>query len=262
MKHIKTFKLYNEELTTSPNLMIGLDMPKYLKTIELYHAGEHIWAIKVQDSHSRAMLFLRPQEYYESAFQEIIKQQFKFSRFMDVYKQHYGKQEFTYGADWAGFNIPSTILEECMFNIPEDEMNTYDKKMISIINTIKEIEGDSKYYLLGVDELANNLLEHEFAHAMYFTLPEYKLEMNKLTDECDSVIRDMMYKCITEYGYADHVLPDEMQAYMSTGLGLKMKQMNIPNIETWMEKYRSVFEKYYSSSLYSSPEKVEIRWNI
>ena len=203
---------------------------------------------------------MRPQEFYESSFEEIISKQFKVSNFVDIYKQHYGKKEFTYGSDWSGFNIPSTILEDCMFNIPEDEINNWDKLMLSIINIIKEKEGDHNYYLLGVDELSNRLLEHEFAHAMYFTLPEYKDEMSKMNDECDPNVKDMMYKCITEYGYADHVLPDELQAYMSTGLGSKMEEMNIPDIEIWQQRYRNIFDNYYSQSLYTNPEMVDINW--
>ena len=228
--------------------------------IELYHCGDHIWAIKSPDDHTRALMFMRPQEFYESSFEEIISKQFKVSNFVDIYKQHYGKKEFTYGSDWSGFNIPSTILEDCMFNIPEDEINNWDKLMLSIINIIKEKEGGHNYYLLGVDELSNRLLEHEFAHAMYFTLPEYKDEMSKMNDECDSNVKDMMYKCITEYGYADHVLPDELQAYMSTGLGSKMEEMNIPDIEIWQQKYRNIFDEYYSKSLYTNPEMVDINW--
>ena len=145
-----------------------------------------------------------------------------------------------------------------MFNIPEDEINTYDKIMLSIIKTIKEVEGDSKYYLLGVDELSNRLLEHEFAHAMWFTLTDYKEAMFKLNTECDKVVKDSMFKCITDYGYADHVLPDELQAYMSTGLASKMEDMNIPNIEEWQQKYREVFDQYYNKSLYSDPKKVDV----
>lgn len=82
--------------------------------------------------------------------------------------------------------------------------------------------------------------------------------MDKLTSECDETTRDMMFRCITDYGYADHVLPDEMQAYMSTGLGKKMEDMNIPNIEEEMEKYKEVFYKYYNNSLYESPIKFNI----
>lgn len=251
---IKSYKLFLEELNMRPEIDL------FSAQIELYHCGDHIWAIKSPDSHTRALMFMRPQEFYESSFEEIIGKQFKVSDFVNIYKQHYGKQQFTYGSDWAGFNIPSNILEECMFNIPEDEINNWDKLMLSTINTIKEIEGDHNYYLLGVDELSNRLLEHEFAHAMWFTLPEYKSEMSKLNDECDPTVKDMMCKCITEYGYADHVLPDELQAYMSTGLGKKMTEMNIPNIEIWQQKYREVFDNYYSKSLYPNPEVVNINW--
>ena len=251
---IKKYKLFLEELNMRPEIDL------FSAQIELFHCGDHIWAIKSPDRQTRALMFMRPQEYYESAFDEIIGKQFKVSRFVDIYKQHYGKQQFTYGTDWSGFNIPSNVLEECMFNIPEDEINNWDKLMISTINTIKEVEGEHNYYLLGVDELANELLEHEFAHAMYFTLPEYKAEMSKLNDECDPVVKDMMYKCITEYGYADHVLPDEMQAYMSTGLGSKMEEMSIPDVAIWQQKYREIFDNYYSKSLYTEPKKVEINW--
>lgn len=253
MKHIKEYKLFLEQK------MIGYSQKDYLNSIELYHVGDHIYAIKIKDSHSRAMIFMRSQEFYESSFEEIVKKQFKTSVFTNMYKQHYGKQEFTYGADWAGFNIPSEILEECMFNIDPTDVNTYDKIMLSIIKTIKELE-PGKYYLLGVDELNNDLLEHEFAHAMYYTLPEYKKSVNELTYKCEPFIKDNMYKCISEYGYADHVLPDEMQAYMSTGLGSAMEKLNIPDSETL--KYREIFIKYYEESLYKSPLKLNIEFNI
>ena len=260
MKKIKTFKKFNEELITDTKFMLDPKMDNFLSKIELYHCGDHIWAIKVLDSHSRAMIFLRAQEFYESAFEEIIGKQFKFSNYMDRYKQHYGKQEFTYGEDWSGFNIPSTVLEKCMFNIPKEEVNNYDKIMISCIETIKSIEGDHNYYLLGVDELDNHLLEHEFAHAMYFTLPEYKSVMDNLTNSCDVAIRDGMFKCITDYGYADHVLMDEMQAYMSTGLGRKMTELKIKNIDEFCKKYRSIFDTYYQKSLYPSPKNIKTNW--
>lgn len=258
MKKIKSFKLFLEELITDPKRLLSINIEDYLETIELYKCGDHIYAVKILDSHSRAMLFLRPQEFYESMFDDIISKQFKFDDFQKKYKQHYGKKEFTYGADWSGFNIPSTILEECMYNISSDDVNTYDKIMLSIIERIKEEEGDSKYYLLGVDELSNDLLEHEFAHAMFYTLSEYKSTMLRLNSECDPHIRDSMYKCITDYGYADHVLPDELQAYMSTGLGSMMIELNMPNISEYTNKYREVFQSFYDDSLYSNPKKLEV----
>jgi len=117
MKIVKSYKLFVEKLEMRPEIDL------FSAQIELYHCGDHIWAIKAPDSHTRALMFMRPQEFYESSFEEIIGKQFKVADFVNIYKQHYGKQQFTYGSDWAGFNIPSNILEECMFNIPEDEIN-------------------------------------------------------------------------------------------------------------------------------------------
>ena len=262
MRLIKTYNLFIEGVITKTDRLLEPKMENFLEKIELYHCGDHIWAVKINDSYSRAMVFLRPQEYYESAFSEIIGKQFKFSKYIDRYKQEYGKQEFTYGDDWAGFNIPSNILEECMFNIDKDEINTYDKIMLSVIHSIKEFEGEHNYYLLGVDELKNDLLKHEFAHAMFYTLPEYKNAMLKINSECDGIIKSSIYKCITEYGYADHVLPDEFQAYMSTGLATKMIEMNITNIEKQISIYENVFNSFYSKSLYAEPKIVKIKWNI
>lgn len=51
-----------------------------------------------------------------------------------------------------------------------------------------------------------------------------------------------------------------MQDYMGTGLGSAMEKANIPNIEEWMKKYRSVFEEYYNKTLYPEPKKVELGW--
>lgn len=254
MSFIVNWKLFLEGLKNRPEIDL------FTSQIELYHCGDHIWAIKSPDTHTRALMFMRAQEYYESAFEEIVGKQFKVSKYVDIYKLHYGRRDFTYGSDWAGFNIPSTILEECMFGIPEDEINNWDKLMLGIIDIIKENEEDHTYYLLGVDELKNNVLEHEFAHAMYFTLPEYKLEMDKLTHECDFVVKDTMLKCIIEYGYADHVLADELQAYLATGLGKKMIALNIPNIEIWQNKYREVFLNYFSNTIYPTPKKIDIDW--
>lgn len=257
MRYLKNFN----EMITNPSRLIKADMNQFLKNIELYHIGDKIWAIKVDDSYTRAMLFLRSQEYYESAFDEIIGKQFKFSRYIDIYKAHYGKQEFTYGDDWSGFNIPSTILKDCMNNIEEGEINTYDRILLSIMNIIDK-KGDDKYYLLGVDTIDGDVLEHEIAHAMWFNLPDYKKEMMKLNSELDEDFKSKMIKCIADYGYADHVYDDELQAYMSTGFASEMKKIKLNNIKQNTSKYRVVFDKYYKNHIYTSPELVKIDINV
>jgi hypothetical protein len=108
----------------------------------------------------------------------------------------------------------------------------------------------------------NDLLEHEFAHAMYFTLPSYKEAMTKVSKNCSDDVKSKMCKCIVDYGYADHVIQDELQAYMSTGLGEQMEDLGIENIEEEIEKYREVFEEFYSANLYENPKTIKINWEI
>jgi hypothetical protein len=48
---------------------------------------------------------------------------------------------------------------------------------------------------------------------------------------------------------------------MATGLGSKMEEMEIPNIEEWEQKYREVFDQYYNKSLYSDPKKVDVSFD-
>ena len=258
MKNILSFKLFIESVITDPKRLLEPKIKHFLEQIELYNCGKHIWTIKINDQQSRAMVFLRSQEYFESPFDKIVGKQFKISDYIDIYKEQNKKQEFSYGADWEGFNIPSTILEECMFNIPSDEMNNYDKIMLSIIATIKNHEKD-RYYLLGVDTLDKTVLEHEFAHAMYFTIPEYKIEMDELTIKCENNIKKEISIILNNMGYIDQVFNDEFQSYMSTGLLELM--LDIKNINTWEEKYREIFLKYYNKELYISP-KEEIIWNF
>ena len=70
---IKSYKLFLEELNMKPEIDL------FSSQVELYNCGDHIWAIKAEDSNTRALMFMRPQEYYESSFEEIINKQFKVS---------------------------------------------------------------------------------------------------------------------------------------------------------------------------------------
>ena len=97
---------------------------------------------------------------------------------------------------------------------------------------------------------------------MYFTLPEYKREMNVLREECDPKVKEIICKTIIDHGYANGVLPDELQAYLSTGLSKKMLALNVPNIEEEMTKYREVFERYYKENMFPNPKKMSVDWNV
>jgi len=72
-----------------------------------------IFALKIKDGYQRAMLFMRSQEHYESAFPEIRGNHFDIFSFMETYRKWKGTDYFSYPDDWAGFNVPGDIVEAC-----------------------------------------------------------------------------------------------------------------------------------------------------
>ena len=72
-----------------------------------------VYAVKVEDGYQRAMLFLRSQEHYESAFPEIKGHHFDIFSFMEIYRKWKGLEYFSYPDDWTGFNVPCHVVESC-----------------------------------------------------------------------------------------------------------------------------------------------------
>ncbi len=223
--------------------------------IEVYNIANKIYAVVIKDVKIRCYLFLRYQEYYEGASNSIRGSKFSIDNYINWYMDTYkNKDMFTYAYDWAGFNIPSNKIEECLESIYD--RNEYDRIMSQIFNSCKYDSDLEDFYLLGVDSLDGGLLEHEMAHGMYFTDPSYKLEMDKLTESLPKEIREIMNSKISEMGYGENVISDEVQAYMSTGLMDEMEE--IKGIKTWVKKYQKVFKKFLEKN--KSPKEIKIEW--
>ena len=76
---------------------------------ELKEILPQIFALKIEDGYQRAMLFLRSQEYYESAFPQIRGHHFDIFEFMEIYRGWKGLDYFSYPEDWGGFNVPGVL---------------------------------------------------------------------------------------------------------------------------------------------------------
>ena len=132
-----------------------------------------IFAVIVEDSYDRAMLFLRAQEFYECpnpAFRGCVD--FSFTDYMKWYSKEYGG--FTYGVDWSGFNIPLEIAYAC-YDTLRDRYTDYDDVMESIIHKIYELNEDSADgYIIGVGNMTGDTFNHEVCHGLYYTDSNYK----------------------------------------------------------------------------------------
>jgi len=252
MKHIQKFESYRLLLKSGP-------IEDIYSRIKLYKVADRIWAVVIKDDYLRCWTFLRCQEFYESTSPNFKNSRFTWQDYMNWYKSSEGPRGksdiFTYANDWSGFNLPSSIIEDCMSSIADP--NKYDDIMMSIITTIKENESGD-FYLLGISEIdnvENQLLDHELAHGMWFTDTSYKKEMINLLDKIDSKSISSIKQLILEIGYCESVILDEAQAYLSTGIYDEWMVDDIPN---WTDKFKEVFSRYKEKHLLPNPKKYDI----
>jgi hypothetical protein len=253
MKHLKTFENF---LALNP-------APKenYYSRISLYKVADRIWAVVIPDDYLRCWVFLRCQEYYESTSPNFQNNRFTWQDYMKWYMSgegpRGGSNVFTYANDWSGFNLPSEVIEDCQSEIKD--YNSYDSIMDSITKTIKSNES-GRYYVLGittVDNVEDELLNHELAHGMWYTDSSYKDEMTNLLNKMTPSSIKKVKEFIKEIGYAESVLMDEAQAYLSTGI---YDEWKVDDIDSWTEPFKVIFDKYKEKHLLNPPKKFEINF--
>jgi hypothetical protein len=235
--------------------LLPFKVQSILDQIELYRLANGIYAVMVKDARIRCYLFLRYQEFYEGGSDDIRGRKFSIDEYIGWYKNyHKNKDMFTYAYDWFGFNIPSSSIEECFNNISDE--NEYDRIMKNIFFS-SLMDNDSKdFYLLGIDSLESTLLDHEMAHGMYFTDPNYKKDIDDITNKLPKETYDSLKSVIINMGYNNIVVDDEIQAYMSTGLAEHMDV--IPNADLYQPQYREVFDKYLKINKH--PKEIKMDW--
>ncbi len=186
--------------------------------------------------------FLRFQEHYESPkFAGMV-----FS--LDEYKEWYVKNspngiktgEFTYYADWSGFNIPGEILKPFY----EGKFHPLSEAEQIILDMFKDEE--NPFYIIGVHKESKSfekLLQHETAHGLYFTNLEYKQKVLEIISRYDTT--EVREKLLESGGYGENVLDDEVHAYSISGG--KSLGANIP--EELSKEMNELFEKYTKNNL-------------
>lgn len=218
-----------------------------LLNYSIHEVMPRVYAVEVTDDYERGMLFLRAQEYYESTFLEFRGRAFDIFEYMNRYRKHWNKKTFTYPADWAGYNIPSESLESCLRELDEVHHTTsYDDHMANIHWYIRKHLPCGKFYLIGIDSMSSSTMEHEFAHALFYTNPEYRKAMTDLISQMPAKIQEALKDRLMKDGYPEKVLVDEMHAYLSTGLLDKMSK--IRGIKTWAKKFSKIFKLYYAKN--------------
>lgn len=222
-----------------------------LVSYELYRVRRKIYAVKVEEQYQRAMLFLRYQEYYESPYKQFQGKNFDIFEFMDYYRKDRGVGCFTYPRDWSGYNIPSDSFNKCIKGIFDVKVTAtpYDAHMFDIKWAITEDLKNyrypepekEKFYLIGVDKVEGDIMDHEIAHAMFYLDSDYKKEMTALVKNLAMRKYNGMCNILLKLGYRKEVLIDEIQAFMSTGLWDTMEDLKLTKE---VIEFEEVFKKY------------------
>ncbi len=173
--------------------------------------------------------FLRVQEHYESPrFHGRI---FSLEQYMDWYAARYGN--FTYYQDWSGFNVPSTAFQP-FYEGKFDPLSEKEKQLLRLFENLRE-----RFYVIGIyDADAKDSLTHELAHALFFIDAAYREAVRKAMRGYDT---QKLAGQIAEAGYAKHVIPDELQAYMvapSERLG------SAPGLKPLRQELRALFREH------------------
>lgn len=183
----------------------------------------HIYHLHMEKNYDLAMHFLRYQEFYENL--DYKGQIISLVDYMEYYAREYGDGAFTYTNDWAGFNVPGeTLIEVSEAHLPD--LNKYDIQMRALVKSVQEEEGDEKFYFIGTcgnDDFEEDTLDHEIAHALYYTSDSYRKIMNDLLNEIPRKNYDTTWNALQEMRYHPATCRDEIHAYACTGPDVSFK---------------------------------------
>ena len=206
-----------------------------------------IYFFKMPSQYWLTSTFLRFQEYYESPkFRNL---GFSLEEFQDWYVTTRDHGEFSYYADWAGFNFPSFVVD----NFTPENFGKFSRKENWLLDTLKDAEG--KFYVIGTASSSDDdsVINHELAHAFFYINEEYAAAARQILQGADfSAFTNILF----EMGYCSEVLDDEIVAYMMTGLTSEMSKVKPPNFK---EIKRLLLENFQQKIGFNLSDEIETK---
>lgn len=188
--------------------------------------------------------FCRIQEYFEASNPKLKGIPFTFYELINQMMKSDGTLD--YFSFWDGFNFSGDVLLNWLDEI--GDLTDHEKKLIDNI----EFNG-SKFYVIGCLIGDVGTIKHELAHAMYnlddtyrnFMDHVYFSEFLRCGKQCDKMRAELK-----KLGYADEVLIDEIQAYLSTSPRKELRgdfDLDTDELKPVIKSYRKTFKKFYKS---------------
>jgi hypothetical protein len=209
--------------------------------------ADSIYHLHFSNKYDLGMTFLRYQEYYESP--RFRHKAFTIAEYMAWYVKSGEHKSFTYPADWSGYNIPLDEIEQCMVMAQgEGDWNHHDSLMEGIVEMIRA-ECTEGGYLIGTsDETGEDVLQHEFGHALFNTDWHYKhVIVTKWEGINGTQVWQQARKILQDRGYNDEVILDEAQAYCLGGKDILSHLEESGHWKSFADLVRSEFRKRYEA---------------
>jgi len=187
---------------------------------------------------------LRPQEFYESSFEEIKGKHFTLDTYMDLYSRKHGS--FNYFDEVEGFNIPGNSLVK--FFKWFTDLREREVILKHLVEACVNLELDDHFYLIATaGDLA--ALKHEKCHALYYLNENFKNEIDKMTRfELPTEVKVAITKWLSTMEYCEDVFNDEIQAYIigdqTSDIYNICKGVPKAKIRKIRTKYRQVYNRY------------------
>lgn len=147
--------------------------------------------------------FLRFQEHYESP--EWRGRVFTEGQFRSWYSNTYGAN--TYEKDWSGFNFSSNVFDPFIKGL-FGPLSAQEQEMLSLFRY-----RTGPFYVIGAQD-EDSTLDHEICHGLYYTVPNYKKEVDKVLAKYHNELK-VVYNWVSLKMYHPSVFADEVHAYVS-----------------------------------------------
>lgn len=207
----------------------------------------NIYYIVFNNENSLGYSFCRLQEYYEGPVHK--NTIFTLKEYKKWYKSTKIHNKFTYCTDWVGFNIPDYIFQPFI----DGKFDPLSKKEQWLIGQVRNIK--KPFYVIGLNKKISyweSCLYHEVAHGLFYTNSDYKIDMLKLVDNIPNDKFELLTQYISELGYHESVIKDEIQAYAIdkdiNRVKLIIEDLNLLN------EFLTTYKKYFSNNLIVQPK--------
>ena len=206
-------------------------MPTETGLKEVKKITDHITHLEYMCKRTTATAFMRFQEHYEGPY--FRGKVFTIGQYKDWYSRENGGN--TYEHDWGGFNIPDYVLSPFIKGL-FDPLTEAEKEIVELFRYRTD-----KFYVIGTGVGEENSIDHEICHALYYTVPKYKIAVDEALDEWDlTEIEDWL----KNHGYCEEVLQDECHAYISAD-SKYLEKMGVTPGDDLHKKLRKIRKRFF-----------------